>query len=370
VTLLTYEFHSFNSLITTVRHTGSDKPGRACVHRAKFLEGLIDLIPPSTTCFGKSLTSIAEVPSTGKLSLSFADGTSAIADAIIACDGIKSVARQSYVLTGPMDQKISRPVFTNDVAYRGMFPRDQFTQIVSSAISTGKGNLFCGPSSYVVMYPVEKGAMMNVVAIKNISSQKSEPASPQRETNWVQDVSQETMLEDFESWGAPIKALLRNIESPQRWALYDHLPASTFVKGRVALIGDAAHATTPHQGQGAGMAFEDSLVLSNILGQVLNEPPTHTSEIQENGANSVHMNKSIESCLRAYDEVRRLRTQKVTATSREMGDIIGFSGKGIGRDFGKLKANLNERMNWIWDVDLPGEITRGVELARKLNTSL
>ncbi|EPE35131.1 FAD/NAD(P)-binding protein [Glarea lozoyensis ATCC 20868] len=360
------EEQDFNSIITTIRHTGSDKPGRACVHRAKFLEGLIDLIPPSTAVFGKSLTSITEVPSTGKLSLSFADGTSATADAIIACDGIKSVARQNYVLTGPIDQKISRPVFTNDVAYRGMFPRDRFSQIVDGAISTGKGNLFCGPSSYVVMYPVEKGAMMNVVAIKNISSQKSQATSSQRETNWVQNVTQETMLEDFEGWGAPIKALLKNIESPQRWALYDHLPASTFVKGRVALMGDAAHATTPHQGQGAGMAFEDSLVLSNILGQVLNEAPTQESEVQE----TVHMNKCIESCLQAYDEVRRLRTQKVTATSREMGEIIGFAGKGIGRDLGKLKANLDVRMNWIWDVDLPGEITRGVVIARKLNSSV
>jgi salicylate hydroxylase len=77
------------------------------------------------------------------------------------------------------------------------------------------------------------------------------------------------------------------------------------------------------------------------------------------------MNVRIESCLRAYDAVRRPRTQKLTRTSREMGEVIGFSGEGIGKDLAKIKANLNERMNWIWDVDLQGEVSRGVEIAKE-----
>jgi salicylate hydroxylase len=367
-TLTAYLLHSFNTLITTVEHTSSDKPPRACVHRAKILEGLIELIPPSTTYFGKSLKSISDVSSTGQLSLNFADGSTAVTDAIIACDGIKSVARQNYVLSGTSDQDISRPSFTGDVAYRGMFPCAQFTDIVGGSISSGKGSLFCGPQSYVVMYPVERGSLMNIVAMKHMPDQHTESPSGGDKSNWIQPVSHETMISDFEGWGTPIKSLLRHM-SPERWALYDHLPVSTFVKGRVALMGDAAHATTPHQGQGAGMAFEDSLILSNILGKVLGEPLTTPSEPENDSAVTIQIHHRIQSCLYAYDEVRRSRTQRITATSREMGNVIGFTGDGIGKDLAKLKANLDTRMNWIWDIDLPGEIARGVEYAKNLHNS-
>jgi salicylate hydroxylase len=357
---------SFNTLVTIINHTGSPKPGRACVHRARLLDELIKLIPPFTALFGKSLTSISEGGLTGELSLSFSDGSTATASAIIACDGIKSIVRQNFVLSAVPDQRIRRPVFANEFAYRGMFSRAQFLEITGGTIGAGKGTIFCGPNSYVVMYPVENGSLMNMVAIKHIPppTPDSEFAALQHETNWIQPVTSKTMLSDFAAWGTPIKALLSNIRRPERWALYDHLPAPTYVKGRVALMGDAAHATTPHQGQGAGMAFEDSLILSEILGQNLSEPRPTVSKAVNEEEEKLNINARLESCLRAYDEVRRQRTQDVTRTSREMGEIIGFAGEEIGRDLAKLKANLDARMSWIWDVDLLGEVNRGVEIAR------
>lgn len=60
----------FGDLITTVRYSGSDKPGRASVHRAKLLEELIKVIPPDTAQFSKSLISISEDPATNELSMS------------------------------------------------------------------------------------------------------------------------------------------------------------------------------------------------------------------------------------------------------------------------------------------------------------
>ncbi|TVY58140.1 6-methylsalicylic acid decarboxylase atA [Lachnellula suecica] len=355
---------SFNKPITTVRHKESSQPGRACVHRARFLEELIKLIPPSTTSFGKCLVSISESPSTGQYTLSFTDGSTATASAVIACDGIKSIARQHYVLSDIPDQKPCRPVFTNEFAYRGMFTRDQFLEISGGAIHPGKGTMFCGPDSYAIMYPVEKGSLINIVVVKRISPSEagSEFAALRHETNWTQAVTIKTVLSDFEAWGAPIKALLSRIQRPERWALYDHLPAPTYVKDRVALMGDSAHATTPHQGQGAGMAFEDSLILSGILGAVLKEP---VNTRPRSGVQDTEMNSRLKACFRAYDQVRRPRTQEVTRTSREMGEIISFSGEGIGSDLEKIKANLDARMGWIWDVDLEAEVERGIEIARE-----
>jgi salicylate hydroxylase len=111
------------------------------------------------------------------------------------------------------------------------------------------------------------------------------------------------------------------------------------------------------------MAFEDSFILSNILGKILNEPSTiSTAESEE--SEILSRNTKIESCFRAYDEVRRPRTQAVTRTSREMGQMLGFAGEGIGRDLEKMKANLDTRMNWIWDIDLLGKVEKGVKIAK------
>jgi salicylate hydroxylase len=256
-----------------------------------------------------------------------------------------------------------RPAFANQFAYRGLFPRDSFLEITKGAINAGKGTLFCGENSYVVVYPVEKGSLINIVAVKIVPTPGDDPEflPLQHDANWIQPVSSETMLKDFAHWGSPMKALLSNIQRPQRWAMYDQLPAPTYVKGRVVLLGDAAHATTPHQGQGAGMAFEDSFILSNILGQILNQPFGDGSENEESG----DVNLTLECCLRAYDQVRRTRTQKVTSTSREMGELLCFAKEGIGRDLVKLKENLDKRLHWIWDVDLLGELNRGIEIARR-----
>lgn len=195
------------------------------MHRARFLDELIKLIPPSTALFNKSLAAILKNPETGVLTLKFVDGETATASAIIACDGIKSVARQQYVLAGVEDKSILRPAFANEFAYRGIFSLAQFTELTGGAIDAGKMSLFCGPDSYVVMYSVDKENSMNVVAIKQIPPSGS--VADLSESNWVQPVSKEIMLADFDAWGSPVKALLSNISNPQRWMMHDHHAAPT-----------------------------------------------------------------------------------------------------------------------------------------------
>jgi salicylate hydroxylase len=95
-------------------------------------------------------------------------------------------------------------------------------------------------------------------------------------------------------------------------------------------MGNAAHVSNPYQGEGAGMAFEDSLALSSILGQVLNDPQTTSSSI----------NTKLKACLYAYEHVRRPRTQKIISISKEMGEIMEFATASMGSDLTKLKAIL------------------------------
>ena len=121
---------------------------------------------------------------------------------------------------------------------------------------------------------------------------------------------------------------------PDLWALFDHRPAPTYYKGRVAILGDAAHTSTPHQGAGAGQALEDAFILSTLLA---NEQIKSASDIP--------------AALHAYDAIRRPRSQKVVSTSRTAGETYAFRGP-AGNDLDKIREELLTRYSWIWDEDM------------------
>ena len=90
------------------------------------------------------------------------------------------------------------------------------------------------------------------------------------------------------------------------------------------------------EGQGAGQAIEDACVLSALLGEV--KKP-----------------RMIKNAFLAYDQVRRVRTQRVVSTSRETGRLISFRGEGIGDDLEKLREILSNRAHWLWNRDMAAQ---------------
>ena len=125
--------------------------------------------------------------------------------------------------------------------------------------------------------------------------------------------------------------------------MFDHAPAPYYNKGRIAIMGDAAHATTPYQGQGAGQATEDALVLETLLGRVKDR-------------------KNVSDAFASYDQVRRPRTQRIVTTSRESADLMGWKVRGIGNDPRKMKPALDTRMRWIWNRDLVDQNQEALKL--------
>ena len=116
--------------------------------------------------------------------------------------------------------------------------------------------------------------------------------------------------------------------------LWEHLPARTYHKGSIAIIGDAAHATTPWMSSGVGMSIEDSLILSTLLG-------------------SVNSSAEARIALEVYDELRRPRTLRVVETSHGTGLI----GTGTKADFDlydskQMKDHLSSRWEFIRHFDL------------------
>lgn len=154
------------------------------------------------------------------------------------------------------------------------------------------------------------------------------------------------------------------MEKPDVWALFDHPPAPTYFKGRLAILGDAAHASTPHQGAGAGQAIEDGKVI------LAWDFPTrfdiwtnhHPAFILSNLLGQIESASEIENAFYAYDAVRRPRTQKVVATSRDAAAIYEFEDEELGTDLDKIKQVLETRYNWIWDEDLPQQLRKAQDI--------
>jgi salicylate hydroxylase len=124
------------------------------------------------------------------------------------------------------------------------------------------------------------------------------------------------------------------MDAPDIWALFDHRPAPTYYKGHITILGDAAHASTPHQGAGAGQALEDAFILSRLLGDELTESAS-----------------DIPAAFKAYDAIRRPRSQKVVSTSRACGLTYAFQGP-AGDDVEKIREELLVRYRWIWEEDM------------------
>lgn len=151
------------------------------------------------------------------------------------------------------------------------------------------------------------------------------------------------MMADFRGWSKSAESILTLMQKTDIWALFNHPPCESYYKGRICLSGDAAHGSTPHQGSGAGMAIEDSYVLSNLV-----------AAAKDAG--------DIEGAFRAFDAVRRERTQRLVKTSREAGQLYDFELPGVGSDVDKIRENLDGRMGWIWDEDLRAELEQGKKL--------
>lgn len=130
-----------------------------------------------------------------------------------------------------------------------------------------------------------------------------------------------------------------------QWGLFDHPHLPTFCKSRVAIIGDAAHASTPHQGAGAGQAIEDAHVLCELLAdpQVLSM-------------------SDVPHALQAYDEIRRPRSQQVVSSSLENALLLCLKYDGVLDDGEKLKETWQSKFRWLWDIDVNQQVedARGI----------
>lgn len=335
---------------------GTQFPVRCSVHRAHLLDELVRLLPPGTASFGKQLVGIDEAPSSSSssspppstsssegegeggenkpITLRFADGSSATATAVVGCDGIKSVVRQH------LHGAAARAEYSGHFGYRAMAPRADYERALGRDLAT-TGNLFLCRSGYAIAYPVDHGAAVNMFATC-VQPGSRWPA----DTEWKVPSCREELLRDLGdgSWHPGVVEMLLRHGGGERWAMFHSPHDRPYVNkqgSNIALLGDAAHATTPHMGAGAGMAIEDAFVLGRLLGAVCR------------GGRAADV---LPHALRAYDAVRRPRTQEVVRESRDnVARYVAIAGAEEGQGEGELERLREEsqrKFEAIWDFDL------------------
>ncbi|KAJ6027545.1 hypothetical protein N7499_001001 [Penicillium canescens] len=312
--------------------------GQTAVRRADFLKELVGLIPDGVVRFGKRLIELTEIegdgvgPGGGGIRLVFEDGTVEVADVVVGCDGIKSKVKEAML---PEESMPAQPRYSGMYGYRAVLDMEDMVEAVGdrrARVST----LYIGKGGYGISYPIMRAKKVNVGFY--VLSEEWEGES------WVRPAKREDMERDAGGMGRFVQALIERMPDPSQWAIFEHPPLSTYTRSRIAILGDAAHASTPHQGAGAGQAIEDAHVLAELL--------------DDSRVDSV---QGIMAAFKAYDEIRRPRSQRVVTTSKENAYLFSLCLDGIEDDAEKLKETLQERSRWLWDLDVEGQVERARE---------
>lgn len=300
---------------------------RSSGHRKELLEIMKSFIPAGTVRFSKRVAVMKQV--NGKVVLHFADGEQVSVDAVIGADGVRGISR--HAVLGDLAPELVAPKYTGKYAYRGIIPMKETKEILGE--HGGDAKMFMGAGRTVAIYPISKGTQETFVFFvkdpNEIWSGESDARKP---------CSKEQMLADFEDVDSRLKRVL-DWAQPLKWPLFHHPETPTYYKGRICMMGDVAHATSPHQAAGAGQGLEDAVVLAHLL-------------------TLVKRSDHFEAAFHIYDSVRRPRAQKVVTTSLEAGLMYSFQDPEMGDDVAKIVESANERVHWIWQHDVEADLKK------------
>ncbi len=233
--------------------------------------------------------------------------------ALIGADGLRSTIRQQMFDEG-------EPRMIGYVAHRTIVPMAD----VRADVHRNEMVMWSGPGFHIITYPLRRHTLFNIVAVFRTSTyaERGDQVGYRAELDHTYRDSHPTM-----------KALLAMMDLERRWAISDRDPIRHWSKGRVTLLGDAAHPTLQSLAQGACMAIEDAVCLAAMI------------ELAEG---------DFAEAFRRYERARYLRTARVQYESRYLWDNF-YHVEGIEREVMRQSASARSEQDvfdcvaWLYD---------------------
>ncbi len=232
--------------------------------------------------------------------------------ALIGADGLWSKTREAIVGDG-------RPRISGHIAYRAVLPiADVPEQYRKNAMI-----LWAGPKNHLVQYPLRGGELFNLVATFH---------SDKYEEGWNTEGDPEELRERFAGTCETVQSLLGKIQTWRMWVLCDRDPVKDWSRGRVTLLGDAAHPMLQYLAQGACMAIEDGVVLADNLRDA---------------------DGNVAAAFQNYQQARYLRTGKCQMMARLYGEF--YHADGVKRELrnqmlaARTAEQSYEGLAWLYD---------------------
>lgn len=260
----------------------------AVIHRADIHEAIRDAAASSDLIEFVTSARVEAVALEGDgVRARLASGEEYRAGALIGCDGVKSVVRETLIGDAAR--------VSGHVVYRAVVSKED----MPADLRWNAPAVWAGPNCHLVHYPLRGGSQYNIVVTFH---------SREAETWGVRDGSKEEVLSYFSGILERPRRLLDTPKSWKRWSTADREPSEHWGEGRATLLGDAAHPMLQYLAQGACMALEDAVTL---------------------GAALKAADLDFAAAFRRYEAARIPRTARVVLSAREMGRI--YHAKGVER---------------------------------------
>jgi salicylate hydroxylase len=252
--------------------------------------------------------------------LEFADGSAGEADLLVGADGVRSTVRR--LITGADDT-----VFSGTSGFRGIVPVRRLPSLPDpQAIQ-----FWMGPDAHLLHYAIgARAGLVNFLAVVE------GPTRWTRVEDWREAATDDDVAAAFAGWHPAVIEMVTSVRHRERWGLFAVRSLPAWSRGRVVLLGDAAHGMLPHQGQGANQAIEDAAVLATLL----------TSA------------GSVEEALVRYERLRRGRTRRVQYLSRAANRLLHLPDGPEAERRDAVLRQAPEHLLWMHAHDVENDVER------------
>ena len=252
--------------------------------------------------------------------LEFANGRVERADIVVGADGVRSTTRRW--VTGADDA-----VYSGTSAFRGIVP----TENLPSLPDPHAIQFWMGPDAHLLHYAIGgNGESVNFFAVVETPKIWLHPST-------VAEVHEELPVASFRGWHPAVTEMIKAAASPISWALFTVRPLLQWYRGRVVILGDAAHGMLPHHGQGANTSIEDAFALAALLAERHRRP---------------------ENTFSRFQTLRRTRTRKIQRSSRVTSSLLHLPDGPTAEARNAKVARVADDFGWIHEYDVQQELQK------------